>query len=172
MRKKQRTFHNQGFHNQNKYQQNSQGSVSTSRGRGRSPSQFRGRSREGSHGRGRGRDGSRERQGPQCYYCHKFGHLEKDCYAKLRDMEHKGANTVVEETRNEKLFISSLMAHNEESKAWYIDSGCSTHMTSQEELFTRINDNYSGKVIFGDDSVSEVKGKGTVAIPTLHGKRS
>jgi hypothetical protein len=61
------------------------------------------------------------------------------------------------------------MAHNEESEAWYIDSGCSTHMTSQK-LFTRINDNYSGKVIFGDDSVFEVKGKGTVAIPALHGK--
>jgi len=89
----------------------------------------------------------------------------------MRDMEHKGANTIVEETRNEKLFISSLMAHSEESEAWYIDSGCSTHMTSQEELLTKINENYSGKVIFGDDSVSEVKGKGTVAIPTFHGKK-
>jgi hypothetical protein len=37
-------------------------------------------------------------------------------------------------------------------------------------LFTRINDNYSGKVKFGDDRVSEVKVKGTVAIPTLQGK--
>jgi hypothetical protein len=63
------------------------------------------------------------------------------------------------------------MAHNEEGEAWYIDSGCSTHMTSQEELFTRINDNYYGKVVFGDDRVFEVKGKGTVAIPTLHGKK-
>lgn len=86
-------------------------------------------------------------------------------------MERKGDNTVVEETRNEKLFISSLMAHSEESEAWYIDSGCSTHMTSQEELFTKINEKYSSKVIFGDDSVSEVKGKGTSAIPTLHSKK-
>ena len=74
-------------------------------------------------------------------------------------MEHKGAKKIDEETRNEKLFISSFMTHNEESEAWYIDSGCSTHMTSQEELFTRINDNYSGKVIFGDDRVYEVNGK-------------
>jgi hypothetical protein len=29
-------------------------------------------------------------------------------------------------------------------------------MTSQEELFTRINDNYSSKFIFGDDSILEV----------------
>ena len=63
------------------------------------------------------------------------------------------------------------MAHSEESEAWYIDSGFSTHMTSQEELFTKMNDSYAGKVIFGDDSVSEVKGKGTVAIPALYGKK-
>jgi len=87
-------------------------------------------------------------------------------------MEHKGVNAIVEETRNEKLFISIFMAHNEESEAWYIDSGCSTHMISQEEFFTRINDNHYNKVIFGDDRVSEVKGKETVAIPTLHGKKN
>jgi hypothetical protein len=86
-------------------------------------------------------------------------------------MKHKDVNTVVEKTRNEKLFISSFMAHNEESEAWHIDLGCSTHMTSQEELFTRINANYFGKVIFGDERVFEVKGKGTVAIPALHGKK-
>jgi hypothetical protein len=32
-------------------------------------------------------------------------------------MEHKGANIVLEETRNEKLSISSFMAHNEESES-------------------------------------------------------
>ena len=90
----------------------------------------------------------------------------------MRDMENKGANTVVEETKNEKLFISSFMAHNEENEAWYIDSGCSTHMIAQEELFTRINDNYSGKVVFGDDRVSKVKGKVIVSIPALHGKKN
>ena len=45
-------------------------------------------------------------------------------------------------------------------------------MTSQEEMFTKINENCSGKVIFGDDHVSEVKGKGTISIPTLHGRKN
>jgi hypothetical protein len=44
-------------------------------------------------------------------------------------------------------------------------------MTSQEEFFTTINDNYSCKVIFGDDRVFEVKGKDTVVILTFHGKK-
>ena len=86
-------------------------------------------------------------------------------------MEREGVNTVVEETRNEKLFISSLMESSEESEAWYIDSRCSTHMTSQEDLFTKINDKYYAKVIFDDASVFEVKGKRTIAISSLHGKK-
>ena len=46
------------------------------------------------------------------------------------------------ETRNKNLFITSLMVHNEEKEVRYIDSGYSTHMTSQEELFMRIHNNY------------------------------
>ena len=69
----------------------------------------------------------------------------KDHKAKMHDLENKGANVAVKETKNEKLFISSLIAHNEESEAWYIDSGCSTHMTSQDELFTKIYDYYQVK---------------------------
>ena len=42
----------------------------------------------------------------------------------MRDNERKGANTMVEGSRKHKWFISSLMAHNEETNAWYIDSGC------------------------------------------------
>lgn len=72
----------------------------------------------------------------------------------MQDMEHKDANIVVEETSNEKLLISSLMAHSEESEPGHIDSGCSTHVTSQGELLTKMNENNFGKSIFGDDSVS------------------
>jgi hypothetical protein len=44
-------------------------------------------------------------------------------------------------------------------------------MTSQEELFTIIDVNYFGKLIFGDDSALEVKRKGIVTIPTMNGKK-
>jgi hypothetical protein len=42
--------------------------------------------------------------------------------------------------------------------------------TSGEELFRSIEDIYSVKVIFGDDSVSNVKGKGIVVIHDINGK--
>jgi hypothetical protein len=44
-------------------------------------------------------------------------------------------------------------------------------MKSQEDFFTRINDNYFGKVVIGDDRDLEVKGKDTVVIPSLHGNK-
>jgi hypothetical protein len=171
-------YHNQSYQNQNPHQRQShnshnyQGNASTSKGKIRIPSQlFKGRSIEESRGRGRGRDGSRERYGWQCYYCNRFGYFEIDCKDKMHYLANKGANIVLEETRNKKLIISSLMAHTKENEAWYIDSGCSTHMTSQEELFTRIDGNYYDKVILGDDSVLEVKGKSTMAILALNGKK-
>eukprot|EP00253_Pinus_taeda_P001602 PITA_01602 len=137
LRERGRSRGNYDNHNQNINKKSSQGNASSSRGRGRNSNQFRRRGRDGSRKRGQGRHGGRNGGiggGPQCYYCQNFFHLERDCYAKIRDLEHKGANIVVEETRNEKLFISSLMAHRE---------AC----------------------------VSEVKGKGIVSIPTLHGNK-
>jgi hypothetical protein len=103
-------YHNQSYHNHNRKQHNShnfknyQGNAITLRGQGRSPSQFfRGKSREGSHGSGRYE--SRERYGEQCYYCNRFGPFEKVYRAKMHDLENKGANIIIEETRNDKLFI-------------------------------------------------------------------
>ena len=40
----------------------------------------------------------------------------------MYDLKNKGVNTIVEQfTRNEKLIIASLMIHNEDYEAWYID---------------------------------------------------
>lgn len=64
------------------------------------------------------------------------------------------------------------MENIEESEVWYIDFGCSTHMASEQELFTRIKDDYYGKVVCDDHSVSEVKSKSVVAILALHGNKN
>eukprot|EP01018_Ginkgo_biloba_P028148 Gb_21118 [translate_table: standard] len=76
-------------------------------------------------------------------------------------------NTTIEENRrNENLFYTSLMAKLEE-KSWYIDSGCSTHMTYNAELFKEIKeDTEENKVVLGDNNTQEVKGKGVVSIKT------
>eukprot|EP01018_Ginkgo_biloba_P022741 Gb_37666 [translate_table: standard] len=56
------------------------------------------------------------------------------------------------------------MAKSKE-KSWYIDSGCSTHMTYNAGFFKEIKeDTEENKVVLGDNNIQEVKGKGVVSI--------
>ena len=54
-----------------------------------------------------------------------------------------------------------------DSCLWYLDSGCSRHMTSNKGLFKTLFEGKIGTVTFGDGSKSVIKGIGTVDIPGL-----
>ena len=47
---------------------------------------------------------------------------------------------------------------------WYLDSGCSRHMTGDKSPFKTLKEKEDGFVTFGDGSHSQVLGKGTVDI--------
>ena len=42
---------------------------------------------------------------------------------------------------------------------WYLDSGCSRHMTGDRSLFKVFESKKCGNVTFGDRSKSQIKGK-------------
>ena len=50
---------------------------------------------------------------------------------------------------------------------WYLDSGCSRHMTGDQSLFKVFESNKNGNVSFGDGSKSQIKGKGIISLPGL-----
>ena len=45
---------------------------------------------------------------------------------------------------------------------WYIDSGCSKHMTHDKSMFMYLSENKSGNITFGNDAPGKIKGKGMV----------
>jgi hypothetical protein len=47
---------------------------------------------------------------------------------------------------------------------WYIDSGCSKHMTGDQSKFLKLNKKGKGKVTFGDNMSAKILGKGTVSL--------
>ena len=64
------------------------------------------------------------------------------------------------------LFVhTSLKVFN--SCLWYIDSGCSRHMTGDKTLFKTLKEKVGDYVTFGDGSHAQVLGKGTIEIPRL-----
>ena len=50
---------------------------------------------------------------------------------------------------------------------WYLDSGCSRHMTGDLSLFKVFESKKGGNVTFGDGSKSQIKGKGIISLPRL-----
>ncbi|KAM7466521.1 hypothetical protein LguiB_014083 [Lonicera macranthoides] len=56
---------------------------------------------------------------------------------------------------------------NENSSQWYLDSGCSRHMSGDRNIFTSLKNYQGGSVTFGDGKVAKIVGRGTVESPGL-----
>jgi hypothetical protein len=64
---------------------------------------------------------------------------------------------------NEERARVELRQHiNDTDTAWYLDTGASNHMTGDELVFAELSKKVSGTVRFGDGSLVEIQGRGTV----------
>lgn len=55
------------------------------------------------------------------------------------------------------------------SDRWYLDTGASNHMTGSLEKFTELDKSIFGAVKFGDGSIVEIAGRGTVLVSARNG---
>jgi hypothetical protein len=98
-----------------------------------------------------------------CYKCNNLGHKARDC----RDMkEDAPMPTTVwkrKENPNKENCRLALIVEDKEDE-WYIDSGCSTHMTGDQNKFISLKKGKSGRVAFGNDSSIKILGKGVVSL--------
>lgn len=133
---------------------------------------FRGRGRGNFRGRGRGRSYDRSRS-PQCYICKKYGHIAKDCwYNEEQQANMVAANEPEDNAEGQHLFMiqHALMTPTHDTSnaysLWFIDSGCSNHMSGFKEIFTNLNKSFKLQVQLGNKKKLNVEGKGTVKILT------
>lgn len=115
------------------------------------------RGRNGFRGRGRGQSFV-NRSAINCFRCGKQGHYQFECSSL-----EKGVN-YAEFDKEEDLL---LMAHTEVSQAegkgiWFLDSGCSNHMTGDKTWFVELDENYKHSVKLGNSSRMTIEGKGSV----------
>jgi len=54
-----------------------------------------------------------------------------------------------------------------DTSLWYLDSGCSKHMTGDKTLLKEVQMGKSGRITYGDGNQSKVIGKGIIYIPGL-----
>lgn len=124
-------------------------------------------------------------RGIQCHYCHKNGHMEKDCRSKQRDLgrrpraqarvahmqekPHSGSD----EADTMQLFNVTIYTRQHEDDEWYFDTGATHHMTFKKNWLTDYQHlNHPLEVRLGDDSFRYAEGFGKLIIHLPQGNNT
>lgn len=110
---------------------------------------------------------------PQCYHCKKIGHVEKICFQKAKEqanfLEEKGKG--IDEIED-KLFVTCPDTNIQPNDdMWYLDSGCSNHMTGHINFFVDIDELVKPNFRLGNNNQVQVHGLGTIVIDSKYGKK-
>ena len=101
----------------------------------------------------------------ECHKCHNFGHKANKCRLMEATIEPKFLReqnlSWKRKPSKEECLIALKVQENEDP--WYVDSGCSKHMTGDKNKFKTLK-KQKGKVTFGDNASGNILGKGTVNI--------
>lgn len=119
----------------------------------------RGRFRGGYRGRGRGRGRQPLNKAIiECYKCHKLGHFQYEC-----PNWEKVANYAELDEEEEMLLMSYVELHNSKrEEVWFLDSGCSNHMSGNKVWFSDLDEGFMQSVKLGNNSRMAVMGKGAL----------
>jgi hypothetical protein len=111
----------------------------------------------------------------ECYRCSNFGHMTKYCRKTVPPREPQQNNNSHRQEPQKSTWIRKKDQYNNEECTltlqdkkkkcgWYVDSGCSKHMTGDTDKFLTLRKERDGSFSFGNDYSTKIIGKGTVRI--------
>ena len=108
---------------------------------------------------------------PKCYNCDKLGHIAKDCYSKKPEQQQQ-LQFATQVTSSPTMFYANNATEKRSmEEVWYLDSGCSNHMTGREDVLIDIDRNVTAKVAMGTGQLVDVIGKGSLMVETKMGRK-
>ncbi|XP_026383913.1 uncharacterized protein LOC113279432 [Papaver somniferum] len=119
-------------------------------------------------------------QVPRCNFCKKNGHLEKNCWNKgnpqchnCKKYEHSVKDCRYKEDedqdgRTEEKEDKQILFYACQS-AWFVDSGCTTHMSGEKSLFVDMDTSINSLVKMGDGNMVQATGRGTIRVQPING---
>jgi hypothetical protein len=109
----------------------------------------------------------------ECYKCNNFGHVAKNCRMIVPPKEPQQNNNShrqepqkmtwirkQDQYRNEECTVSIQAKQNKHG--WYVDSGCSKHMTGDRDKFLTLKNERNGSISFRNDNSAKIIGEGIV----------
>ncbi|XP_019432069.1 PREDICTED: uncharacterized protein LOC109339126 [Lupinus angustifolius] len=116
----------------------------------------------------------------RCYNCDKFGHYSTECLEPTKNQQQikqdSEANLVKEENEDFEEEVVQLMMTTEcksqRNDTWYLDSGCSNHMTGHKEWLVNFDSSKRNKVKFADNRVVITEGSGDIPLKMKYGSKA
>ncbi|KAB2608513.1 hypothetical protein D8674_011681 [Pyrus ussuriensis x Pyrus communis] len=106
---------------------------------------------------------------PKCFNCDKFGHWARECNVG-RSVQKANNASQLEMTGN-LFYANNTVTEPKVNGEWYIDSGCSNHMTGNVDLLVEVRTNVAGKVQMPTGDLVNVAGMGSLVIDTNKGRK-
>jgi hypothetical protein len=66
--------------------------------------------------------------------------------------------------KEESMILQTALHAQNKRNQWYVDSGCSSHMTGDKSKFLTLKEVNEGSVTFGSDATTRIARKGTLSI--------
>lgn len=91
-----------------------------------------------------------------CYLCSDKGHIQLNCPKRKTNVQGPKLRWVPKG----RCYFAGTMKAKVHDSTWYLDSGCSRHMTGEKDRFPLLSIHNGGTVTFGDNSKGEIVNKG------------
>ncbi|KAK2365584.1 putative mitochondrial protein [Trifolium repens] len=111
----------------------------------------------------------------QCYNCQKFGHYARECRSKKVAREDKDEAQYANgggSDSDDSLLMAITNSEADKSNLWYLDTGCSNHMTGNKKWFLKLDYSVKRNIKFADNSQVTSAGVGTVLVKRKDGQES
>ncbi|XP_004515992.1 uncharacterized protein [Cicer arietinum] len=97
----------------------------------------------------------------------------QECRSKKVEREDDEAQMAAEDSdSDEMLLMATTKSDDDCPEQWYLDTGCSNHMTDHKEWFVSIDDKVKREIGFADNSSVKAEGIGKVLIQRRDGNQS
>nr|XP_028964703.1 uncharacterized protein LOC114827175 [Malus domestica] len=103
----------------------------------------------------------------KCHKCSRFRHMQKDCTYKDNQFAHY---TKAEDEETNMFYVGHDTTVQEEAKVWFVDIGCSNHMTANKNILHNVDTTNLTRVKMGNGQLVDTLGRGTIAVHTKNGK--